>query len=300
MPPSQIVGSDSRSHCTLSRHKNSIFIVSACINNLSISGFCAAILNFDFGLSLTLLARLSTISLLIRSVFSKQLCIFCSIQRPQNFCNDENKWTNYSARFLPRNLETTSNNETYGRSIKRVENDGKFHFINQYLMQDKRRALKDVTTFTMNINKETHKTIESPLITSAQLISEIEGQLGVWIGISVITLVEVMELLIDLCGACLQKRRKKKLETNGEDTRHHGVPVWSNCKAASPSPCMLDSNLALVWTLVLFRLDYCNVLLGGLPHKLTTFEWLDDDLICDCGFKTVDCEKRTSIIIYIQ
>ena len=105
-------------------------------------------------------------------------------------------------------------------STKLLENDGKFKFIEQYLVQDKRRALKDVSWFNIRIIKETHKTIESPLITEAQLISEIGGQLGVWIGISVITLMEVIELLIDLCGGCLRKIRKKKLDTNEENTRH--------------------------------------------------------------------------------
>ena len=159
---------------------------------------------------------------------------------PQNI--DENLPTNYSARFLSRAFETTSNIEKHGRPIKLLGNDGKFKFIEQYLRQDKRKALMSVTHFIMHLNKETHKTIESPLITQAQLISEIGGQLGVWIGISIITLVEIMELLIDLCLGCLPKRRKKNVETNGEDTRHDGDPVWSNWKSVYSKPCFsLDS-----------------------------------------------------------
>ena len=65
----------------------------------------------------------------------------------------------------------------------------------------------------MHINQETHKTIESPLMNPAQLISDIGGQLGVWIGVSVIILIEVAELLIDVCGGCLLQKRKK-LKTN--------------------------------------------------------------------------------------
>lgn len=45
--------------------------------------------------------------------------------------------------------------------------------------------------------------------TSTQLVSDIGGQLGLWIGISIITLAEVIELVCDLCRLAFTAKRKE-------------------------------------------------------------------------------------------
>ena len=107
----------------------------------------------------------------------------------------------------------------------RVENE-KIRSLVEYFRRNMTGAMEDVTHFTIQIGKTIHKTIEIPLITPTQLISEIGGQLGVWIGISIMTLVEVIELLVDLCRGCLRRGGKKKLdETRGGTTRQDGDSV---------------------------------------------------------------------------
>ena len=130
--------------------------------------------------------------------------------------------TNYSGRFRSKINKTI---ETNKEAYQHIRDDNKFHFIEEYLTRDKKQAVEEVTSFSIKIGNKIHKTIESFLISPKQLISEIGGQLGVWIGISVITLVEVIELLIDLCVGCLRRGRKKELETSGGNTRQDGDTV---------------------------------------------------------------------------
>ena len=133
--------------------------------------------------------------------------------------------TNYSGRFRPGSFNTLSRNESTGKynTVELPGNREKFNFIEQYLRQHQTKALEDVTKFEIRIiDKKIQRTIESPLYTPTQLISEIGGQLGVWIGVSVITLVEVIELLVDLCRECLQSKRKKELGTSEENAIQDG------------------------------------------------------------------------------
>ena len=61
------------------------------------------------------------------------------------------------------------------------------------------------------------RTVESPLYTPTQLISEIGGQFGIWIGVSVITLSELCELLVAaMIGCCRRRKRKKDKDDDGE------------------------------------------------------------------------------------
>ena len=61
------------------------------------------------------------------------------------------------------------------------------------------------------------RTEESPLYTPTQLISEIGGQFGIWIGVSVITLSELCELLVAaMIGCCSRRRRKINEDAGGE------------------------------------------------------------------------------------
>ncbi len=51
--------------------------------------------------------------------------------------------------------------------------------------------------------------IEEPATTITQLISEIGGQLGIWIGVSVITIPEVLETIMKIATAGLKKLYRK-------------------------------------------------------------------------------------------
>ena len=63
------------------------------------------------------------------------------------------------------------------------------------------------------------KTTESPDYEPIRLISDIGGQLGLWIGISVMTLFEVLQLIADVCRFLTVKGRhvgEKKTQLCGE------------------------------------------------------------------------------------
>ena len=117
--------------------------------------------------------------------------------------------TNYSGRFR-------SGNFTVYRKKTTVElrgNDDKFHFIEDYIRKDRMSAASDLVSFQISLtDRYVIAAIESPLYTPTQFISEIGGQLGIWIGASVITLVEVIELSIAACCFCCRRRKKADLD----------------------------------------------------------------------------------------
>ena len=59
------------------------------------------------------------------------------------------------------------------------------------------------------------KTTESPDYDIIRLVSDIGGQLGLWIGVSVITLVEVLQL-VALVVRVLTARRRRRLRPNSK------------------------------------------------------------------------------------
>ena len=127
---------------------------------------------------------------------------------------------NYSERFRSGRYEmlNVSTGKWYWGNIS--GDDGKFEFIEEYTRKDEWKAAADVSKLRIRMqmyDRKMERTVESPLYTSAQLISEIGGQLEVWIGISVITLTEVMELVIEIC--CKTIRGKKKKDTDDDNTR---------------------------------------------------------------------------------
>ena len=102
--------------------------------------------------------------------------------------------------------------------------DGKFKFIEEYIRKDKWKAAADVSKLSIRMqmfNRKMERIVESPLYTSAQLVSEIGGQLGVWIGVSIITLTEVIELVIEIC--CKAIRGKKNKVKVDDTTRGAGI-----------------------------------------------------------------------------
>ena len=59
-------------------------------------------------------------------------------------------------------------------------------------------------------------TTETPDYLSTQLVSDIGGQLGLWVGISVITLAEVFQLVFSLTHYFLSTERQQQRFGNGE------------------------------------------------------------------------------------
>lgn len=73
-------------------------------------------------------------------------------------------------------------------------------YANYFDTSNRRVAMRDFARLNVYIaDSNVLKTEESQDYTQSQLLSDIGGQLGLWVGISVITLAEVLELLIDLC-----------------------------------------------------------------------------------------------------
>ena len=70
------------------------------------------------------------------------------------------------------------------------------------------------------------KTEESPDYTGSDVISDIGGQLGLWVGISVITLAEVLALVGDilshLLGKCCDKETIQGLANNNVEQNNKG------------------------------------------------------------------------------
>lgn len=59
-----------------------------------------------------------------------------------------------------------------------------------------------------------------------RLVSDIGGQLGLWVGISIITLTEVIELVLDILRFLLPSRSKKNKQRhpNNSNNKHNTVP----------------------------------------------------------------------------
>ena len=118
--------------------------------------------------------------------------------------------TNYSGRFQTEQFFVYLSNG----SVKSLELPGgnakQFLFIDNYIKNNGSKVLSDIVSFSIRIvDDNLQTTIETPLYTRAQLISEIGGQLGIWIGVSVITLTEVVELLVSIICKCLRKRNNR-------------------------------------------------------------------------------------------
>ncbi len=77
---------------------------------------------------------------------------------------------------------------------------GKFDMFQDYFkIENRAESMKDFARLNVYIaDSNVLKTTESPDYTQNQLVSDIGGQLGLWVGISIITLTEVLELLVDV------------------------------------------------------------------------------------------------------
>jgi len=94
---------------------------------------------------------------------------------------------------------------------KRFTPEKKRKFYDDYRHNDTRRAMKDFSKINVYVsNADVFLTTEEPAMTVTDLISDIGGQLGVWIGVSVLTLAEVLEILITIVIDCCRKRNAKR------------------------------------------------------------------------------------------
>ena len=90
--------------------------------------------------------------------------------------------------------------EGYPARFLGPEDAEKFQLYATYFdANNRRRAMRDFARLNVYIaDSNVLKTEESEDYVQSQLLSDIGGQLGLWVGISVITLAEVLELVIDL------------------------------------------------------------------------------------------------------
>lgn len=79
-------------------------------------------------------------------------------------------------------------------------------YANYFDASNRKQCMKDFARINVYIaDSNILKTVECEDFSQSQLLSDIGGQLGLWVGISVITLAEVLELAIDICRLFLSK-----------------------------------------------------------------------------------------------
>lgn len=91
--------------------------------------------------------------------------------------------------------------------------------VHQYFTGDREKVLADFVRLNVYLaNSNVLVTQEQPDYTTTQLMSDIGGQLGLWVGISVITVTEVLVFLVSLCRPLLpqhcRQARHKPVQTN--------------------------------------------------------------------------------------
>lgn len=90
--------------------------------------------------------------------------------------------------------------EKFNERFNKSETQGKYELFTRHFNVTRREeAMKDFARLNVYIaDSNVVKTQESEDYTRNQLVSDIGGQLGLWVGISIITLAEVLELFIDM------------------------------------------------------------------------------------------------------
>ncbi len=90
--------------------------------------------------------------------------------------------------------------EGYSSRFTGLEDEDKYKLYAKYFdISNRKQAMKDFSRLNVYIaNSNVLKTEESEDYTSNQLISDIGGQLGLWVGISIISLAEALQFLIDM------------------------------------------------------------------------------------------------------
>ena len=90
--------------------------------------------------------------------------------------------------------------ERFNERFNRTGSAEKYALFSEYFkLENRERTMRDFVRINVYIaDSNVVKTTESPDYTSTQLVSDIGGQLGLWVGISIITLAEVFELFVDI------------------------------------------------------------------------------------------------------
>lgn len=123
---------------------------------------------------------------------------------------------------------------------QRFEDTPKNHTIHEYFKdEDREQTMKDFARLNVYVaDSNVIKTQESPDYEPNQLVSDIGGQLGIWVGISIITLSEVVELTCmlvrHLMSGEIRTPQSNDLADNGGSER------FRNGKTASSSVTSRD------------------------------------------------------------
>lgn len=90
--------------------------------------------------------------------------------------------------------------EQFSERFNKTGTEGKYDLFTKYFnVNDREKTMKDFARLNVYIaDSNVVKTQESQDYTRTQLVSDIGGQLGLWVGISIITLTEVLELFLEL------------------------------------------------------------------------------------------------------
>ena len=123
---------------------------------------------------------------------------------------------------------------------ERFLNTPKYNMVNAYFIDENREeAMKDFARLNVYIaDSNVIVTQEQEDYTTTQLVSDIGGQLGLWIGMSIITLAEVFELLSDLCKMVASVRRRGRPMQKKTQRRKNKLP--------SPPPGVYQYNTMYV------------------------------------------------------
>jgi hypothetical protein len=152
-------------------------------------------------------------------------------------CNDIVYDVGYSLSYLPE--PTGEHNDFYSKINDFLQNDlpEPKRQLYQKLNTTSNRLISRLNVFIADSN--IIKTTESPDYELIRLVSDIGGQLGLWIGISIITLVEVVQLAGDilrkLADSGIRGVQSTTDDDNATNRNDHGSQRTKYHKAAEDS-----------------------------------------------------------------
>ena len=104
--------------------------------------------------------------------------------------------------------------------MKRFESDEEiYRFYKKYKAKKGKKVLEDFLHLNVYwFDNKVVTTEESALYSFPSLISDIGGQFGIWIGVSVITLSELMELIFSTFVGVFRRGNKKEEDAEAGNT----------------------------------------------------------------------------------